>query len=130
MSYYSGEAVEAYYDEELECVVMDWEGFVSGEPFREAMNAAIDLVRERGTDKLLGDSREMSTLDQDDQEWSFADWSPRAETAGLEHLAAVYSESVVAAMSVDNVIEATEGDDIERTVTDSLDEAEEWIAAR
>jgi len=33
-------------------------------------------------------------------------------------------------MSVDNVIEATEGDDIERTVTDSLDEAEEWIAAR
>jgi len=47
---------------------MDWEGFVSGEPFREAMDAGIELLRERDANKLLGDSREMSTLDQDDQE--------------------------------------------------------------
>lgn len=109
---------------------MDWEGFVSRELFREAMDAGIGLLEGRDASKLLGDSREMNTLNQDDQEWSFADWPPRVGAAGLEHLAVAYPESVVAAMSVDNVIEATEGDDIERTVTDSLNEVEEWITTR
>lgn len=130
MPYYQGDAVEVYYDETLDSVVLEWEGFVSDDPFREAMDAAIELARERNAIKMLGDSREMGTLDQEDQEWSFTDWAPRAEEVGLEHLAVVYPESVVAAMSVDNVIEATEGDDIERTVTDSRDEAEAWLAAR
>jgi hypothetical protein len=93
------------------------------------MNASIELLRERDGSKMIGDSRAMKALDQDSQEWSSIDWSPRAEEAGLAHLVVVYPESVVASMSVDKVLNAAD-DSIERHVTDDYDEAESWIAER
>lgn len=127
--HYESEDATVHWNTDLDAVILDWNGFVKGAEFKEPMDATLDLLAERGGSKLLADSSEMETIDQDDQEWSLADWAPRAQEAGLDHLVVIYPESVVAAMSVDSVMDAA-NDDIERHVTDDREEAEAWIAER
>ncbi len=116
-----------WYDDETDAVVAQMTEYADGEPFREYMNAVIEGVNETGSDCVLADTREQPTLDSADQEWSATEWGPRAEANGVEKLAAVVPESVLAEMSVRKVTEQS-ADDIDREFFDSVADAKAWLA--
>lgn len=126
MGYFEGRSTAVEYDEALDAVVGRVEGYAESEEFRAYMNALIEAIEDSGTRKLLSDSKELGPMSEEDKVWSVEDWAPRAEAAGLEVMAFVIPESVIAEMSFDRVMEMAE-DDIERGFFDDVDEARSWL---
>jgi len=128
MSHYESEFASVEYDRSCGAVVGRLREFTEGEPFREYMEAIIEALEVEGSDRVLADTSQFdAALTQDDQVWSVQDWSPRAEAAGLDHMALVMPESVVAEMSVDSIVDMAD-DTINRGLFDDVDEAREWLA--
>jgi hypothetical protein len=127
MEYFDSSFATVQYDERTGAVVGELREFVKGEPFQEYMDAIIDAIADQSTTKVIADTSSFEgALTEDDQVWSVQDWAPRAEEAGLETMALVMPESVLAKMSVDNIIEMTD-DSIKRDVFSDREKAEEWI---
>lgn len=128
MAHYESDFASVEYDRESGAVVGQLREFTEGEPFREYMEAIIEALDTEGSDRVLADTSQFdAALTQDDQVWSVKDWSPRAEEAGLEHMALVMPESVVAEMSVDSIVDMAD-DTINRGLFDDMDEAKAWLA--
>lgn len=130
MQYFEASFATVKYDEQTGAVVGELRDFVKGEDFREYMDAIIDAIKDQSASKVVADTSSFeAALREEDQMWSVQDWAPRAEEAGLETMALVMPESVLAKMSVDNILEMTD-DDIERDVFSERREAEQWIRQR
>jgi hypothetical protein len=128
MTYFDASFASVYHDEECDAVVGKQTEFADGEDFREYMNELITAVEDTGCDTMIADTSEFqSALTEDDQAWSVTEWSPRAEGAGLENLAMVMPEAVVAEMSVDAVVEMSE-DTLNRELFDDFQDAQEWAS--
>lgn len=127
MPHYQSSFATVEYDESCEAVIGELREFTEGEQFREYMEEIIDAIEERDTNRVMADTSQFeSALHQEDQAWSARDWAPRAEDAGLDHLAMVMPESVIAELSVDSIIEMTE-DTINRELFDDVGEAKAWL---
>ncbi|WP_299263947.1 STAS/SEC14 domain-containing protein [Halorientalis sp.] len=127
MSYHEADHLTVRYDESVDAVVMNWHNFARGEDFREGLDTGLELVEKRGAKNWLADLREMGTVADDDQEWSNTDWFPRAMGTSLLNMAIIKPESVVANMSVDNIMQEVEGGDLTTHYFDNRDEAEQWL---
>jgi hypothetical protein len=71
------------YEPDVPCVVMIWRGYSPGDAFRQANEAILSLIAERGATKLLGDIEALGEISRADQDWLRTDWLPRAAEAGL-----------------------------------------------
>ncbi|MUV90137.1 hypothetical protein GJ629_09750 [Halapricum sp. CBA1109] len=130
MPYYDEPYATAWYDEDADAVVGELTEFTDGEAFRTYMEALIDAIEDTGTDTILADTSEFdSALTEEDQVWSVRDWAPRAEEAGLEHMAMVMPEAVVAEMSVDSIVEMAD-DSLNRELFDDFEAAKAWARER
>jgi hypothetical protein len=118
------------YDGSLDAAKLRWRGFVDGEKFREALNEGLVLVEQESADNWFADLRELETVAEEDQQWSNEEWFPRAIDAGLKNMAIVQPESVVAEMSVDNIIQEVDGADLVTHYFDDPDDAREWLAGQ
>jgi len=115
------------YDESCDAVIGELTEFTSGEEFREYMESLIDALEDNATDRMIADSSDFdSALTEEDQVWSVKDWSPRAQESGLDHMAMVMPEAVVAEMSIDQVVEMAD-DSINRGLFDDFEEAKQWV---
>lgn len=125
MGHFEREFASVEYNARDDVVVATLSEFAEGDRFRAYMDAIIEALVDENCDTIITDNREMGALSQEDQEWSVGDWAPRAEAAGLEHLALVMPESVVSKMSVENVTEMAD-DDIDREFFDNMGDARDW----
>lgn len=128
MAYYDKQHLTAEYNSHTDTVVMNWHGFAEGEAFREGLDAGLELVKEKGARNWLADLRELGAVDQDDQEWSNEEWFPRALETSLTNMAIVQPESVIANMSVDNIMQEVGDGAITTHYFDDREDAEEWLA--
>jgi hypothetical protein len=127
MKYFDEEFGTVQYDDRSEAVIGQLTSFVQGKPFKEYMNAMIEATRDQSANNMIGDTSSLDgPVSQEDQAWSVQDWAPRAEAAGLEHLALVMPESVVAEMSVDKIVEMAD-DSLNRELFDDLQDAKMLI---
>lgn len=127
MSHYERDHLTVSWDDSLRSVVMDWHDFAEGEPYREGLNAGLELVNEKGAPNWFADLREMETVSSEDQEWSNEEWFPRAINSSLERMAIVQPESVVANMSVENIMQEVGEGTLTTHYFDDPDEAREWL---
>ncbi len=117
------------WDDELDAVLLRWHGFASSESFRAHMRLCIELLEATGANKMYADARDQGPISDEDKLWSITEWASQADDAGLDALVVVYPESVIAKMAVDSVMEQVE-DDIDRLITDDVEEGREWLADR
>jgi hypothetical protein len=129
MTYFDDEFATVTYDKQTGAVVSVMDEYAEGEDFRRYMNSITDAITDTGADRIIADTSQIPPLDQADQGWSATEWAPRAEDAGLDHMAMVMPESVISEMSVENIVEMTD-DTINRELFDDLDEAKDWIASQ
>jgi hypothetical protein len=127
MGRYQQDYLTARYDESLDAVLMEWHDFAEGEDFRDGLDAGLELVKSERAVNWLADLREMGTVTDADQEWSNNDWFPRALETDLSHMAIVQPESVVANMSVENIMQEVADGALTTHYFDNRPEAEEWL---
>jgi len=112
---------------ELHAVELSWKTFASGAEFREALNKGLELVNEKKAAKWLGDTSSMSAIPTDDQQWANNDWFPRALSSGIKKMAVVVPKSVIAKMSVQNIVSKFDTLEVQN-FGDKL-QAEQWLAS-
>jgi hypothetical protein len=127
MGHYDEDHLTIAYDESLDCVQMDWHGFANDEAYREGLNEGLALAKERDAPNWLADLRDMESIPENDQEWSNQEWFPRAIDSCLQNMAIVQPESVVANMSVDNIIEKVADGALTTHYFDDVGDAQAWL---
>lgn len=127
MVYYDERHLTVRYDDSFDAVVMEWQEFAEGEPYREGLNAGLELAGEKDASNWLADLRDMGTVAEPDQEWSNEDWFPRAMDSTLSNMAIVQPESVVADMSVENIMQEVGDGALTTKYFDNRPDAEAWL---
>jgi hypothetical protein len=63
------DAYTAKWDTELGVPIFKWNGFTEGEEFRENARRWEEIMVERGVDKYIVDTREITAHDDADKRW-------------------------------------------------------------
>lgn len=127
MAHYDETHLRVQYNSDLDAVVMKWKSFAQGDEFRDGLDTGLELVEKEGAKNWLADLRELGTVAGDDQEWSNNNWFPRALETSLSHMAIIQPESVVANISVENIMEEVGDGELKTHYFDNRTEAEQWL---
>jgi hypothetical protein len=119
-----------HWDEQAEAVVVEWQGDVGGDTYREWMERILDAITDNDAAKLLSDARKQGLMAEADQVWTVEDWEPRAIDAGLEYAAVVYPDDRSAKTTVDMSARRSPHADLERVFTHDFDEARNWLTTK
>ena len=95
--------LELTFNEELEAVIMDWNGFSGSDTFHEANERVLRLLKHKGAKKIIADLRDMKIIKLEDQRWLYENWLPRAAIEGLCKVAIVESGDFFNRLTVDSV---------------------------
>lgn len=127
MSYYDKKWCKVSYNEDVPCVQLDWFGFVTGEKFREACNAALALLKEKSATKMIANNSEAKLVSLEDQKWMNEEWFPQAYEAGYRTSAVVESENIFNEVAVKNIVNKMENGKFTVQYFHSLERAKEWL---
>jgi len=87
---FQNECATLVYYPETHIVHNTFRGQPTGEQFREALNAGVEVMRKYGGSKWLSDDRENKVIfSAEDQEWADNDWFPRMTEVGWKTWAMV-----------------------------------------
>ncbi len=100
---------------------------LSGQPFRDALDAGTEALIEHGCYKWLSDDRSNGPLDSEDLEWAFNDWNIRTIDAGWKYWGIVVPTDMVSAVSMTRQIMDVNEKGLEVKVADNLEEILEWL---
>lgn len=119
---------------EVPCIITQWHSFANRQQFQSMMNEALEQYKARvqQTRPLgwLADTRHMSALTPDDQQWLNTDWNLRAYAAGIRHISIVQAENVFGKIAADNYSARTLGTatySLEPSTHATLAEAKRWL---
>lgn len=128
MVYYDSSYLRIVWDESVDCVIMDWKGFVGGERFRSGLLKGLELLVDKNATRWLAVLTEMGSLLKEDQEWSNSEWFPRAAEAGVQKIAIIVPQKVLAQMSVNAIMQKAARSTIESKHFKNIEEAKSWLA--
>jgi len=127
------EEADAYtvnWDTELDVPIFRWDGFTEGEEFRENSRRWEEIMAERGVDKYIVDTREITAHEDADKQWLAETWIPDLVEQGVRRGAGVYGESTIASMEMEQVEKDLSAihPDYEFRVFPTEAEAKSWLA--
>lgn len=119
-------------DRQLDAVLFRWNKFAAGEEFRRGANKLLEFIRRKDASKMIVDTSGITAHQEADQEWLVNTWIPKIIDAGIEYNAQVHKDSVIAKMDMEGFQEQVDDShpDYTSMVTDSVEEAREWIAEK
>jgi hypothetical protein len=100
---------------------------ISGQPFRNVVNAGVELLREHGATKWLSDDRANEPFPQEDTDWTMDDWLPRAVAAGWRYWALIVPENIYARMNMSEYVETFYDRGVRIMVFTDPDKARQWL---
>jgi hypothetical protein len=115
------------WDEDTQCVHVEWKGFVHGEMIKTVLNTALELFETKDTDRWLADMRRIKVFDEEDSRWVNDVWFPRAIEAGVRRMALPVPESVLAQMSLKRLMKRVKEGELETAYFRTLEEAKAWL---
>lgn len=132
MIYFERPFVRIEWNEEFQCVESEWLSFVFGDPYRETLEASLELHRRKNSSRSLSDMRKASVMVDEDAKWLLENWMPRARAAGIVKFAVIRPASVVSQMQIEQMTRKGGGQIAANlgVVTEyfsDLDEARRWL---
>lgn len=127
MTHYESDFLTIEWDDSIGAVIMNWTDFAEDDDYREGLNEGLKLVKQHSAENWLADLREIKTVSQADQEWTQDEWHPRAFETSLANMAIIQPESVVAEMSVGDLVQEI-GEQITMQIFDNKEDAKAWLA--
>jgi len=101
--FYEQPFIKIRWNEAERLVEIEWSGFAFGEPYREAMDKALELHRDKGCPRSVSDMTRAAVMEPDDAQWILDDWTPRAKASGVRTIAIVMPASVVGQMQLEQI---------------------------
>ena len=96
--------VSLYYHQGSRIVHHEIRRFITGQDFRDLLNAGSDLLRKNAARKWLSDDRGQWVLAKEDLDWSEAHWAPQTAKAGWKYWAIVRAEKVLAKVAMETLV--------------------------
>jgi len=127
MNYFDAPYLSINWDDDCNCVCMEWKKFVKGRGYRDGLDKGLELAVSKSTARWLADLRMMNVVDIDDQAWSNEDWFPRAMAGGIMYMAIVVPEDEFAKMSVNSIMGKVPESAIQVAYFEENGEAKQWL---
>jgi hypothetical protein len=100
---------------------------ISGDEFRNVLNAGIKVLAENKASKWLSDDRGNSALPDEDVTWSKEDWFPRAVHAGWKYWALAVPKDTWARMNMKQFVDSYLDQGLRIMVFSEPEGAMEWL---
>ncbi len=119
-----------HWDATLNSVIMEWKKFVSDEQLKEGLNEGLNLIILKKAKNWIADLRKFGAISPEGKNWSNNDWFPRAIKGGIRNMAIVIPESVIAKMSVDEIMQKADNIGLSTHHFSDIEEAKKWIRSQ
>ncbi|MFC5270529.1 hypothetical protein [Adhaeribacter terreus] len=116
-----------FFDEEHDCVISEWQGFVSKQLLITGAIQGLHLLKQHNCTNMLIDQRRVHGTWADLSDWQQYIWLPNALQAGLKKYALVATFGSYSALTMEGSFERL-GDKLEIMLFSDLDEAKNWLA--
>lgn len=115
--------LEITYDPANKYMYCNWIGFQNKQSIMASGAIILDLLKKKGTSKVLNDNTLVTGPWQEAAEWTATVWFPDMIKAGLRHFAWVFSQNIFAELSAKKAMPANE---IVKSFN-GLEEARQWL---
>ena len=116
-----------YYDDQLQAVIMAWDGYATSSQFREGTEYMLEMLIQHKAQKVLGDIQKMLMLGMEDQKWLEYNFLPRAIQHGFRFIAFLWPENYFNKVAVESVSHLVDKDKLDIRFFDERKKAEEWL---
>jgi hypothetical protein len=125
-------------DEAVPCIIVQLHGFANRDQFKHLMNTGLAYFRAHSQHTRpwgwIADTRNMSAIPMEVQNWLAQDWNLRAYEAGLREISIVASANVIAQLAAQQYAQKAlaqpDGYVLEPVYYDSLEEAKQGVVRR
>ena len=122
-SLFKAKNIEITYDAANKYMYCNWIGFQNKQSIMASGAIILDLLKKKGTAKVLNDNTQVTGPWQEAAEWTATVWFPDMIKAGLRHFAWVFSQNIFAELSAKKAMPANE---IVKSFN-GLEEARQWL---
>lgn len=128
MIFYQTPQVTVQWDDELKAVYCEWQGFIFGDDYKQALNKIYELFIQKKANRLFSDNRKMRVINQEDQLWVATEWVPKIRAAGLKHSAIIIPRSELADKTLKTLIHKVGNTRTDGSAYfDDIEKAKEWM---
>jgi PAS domain S-box-containing protein len=125
-SIYKAPGIDIDYNEEYEFITSDWKGFQSNHSVKTGCLKLLGVINNKQAKLLLNDNTHVLGNWGDAVGWVAEEFFPIMESAGITHIAWIYSPSTFSQLAADNTIEKVQGNITTKTFNNKAD-AMKWL---
>ncbi|WP_263785187.1 hypothetical protein [Salinibacter grassmerensis] len=116
-------------DTEVNAVRFRWKAQPTGEEFRYGTNQLLEFVRSQAVPGLIADVRNVTAHHTSSMEWLVREGLPEAASAGIEHIAIVHGDDLIARTEMETLREQAQQAESYPSffTTNRPKDAREWI---
>jgi hypothetical protein len=107
-----------------------WRGFLLMDELKTGFNKIVELVEQEKLTAVLADHSNIVGPWNEVISWLVAEWTPRANRAGLRHFAIRTASDLFSNISLELFLLDNKAPEYTTKVFDNLDEAKSWLAQR
>jgi hypothetical protein len=121
------EIYNIYFDEEINAVVMEWDGYATSSQFKEGTELMLNTLIKNNSFKVLADIKDMTLIGMEDQQWLDTHFLPRAIKFGFKAIAIIKPDSYFNKVAVESVSYKVDQHKLAINFFDNISEAKEWL---
>lgn len=121
------ETYNIYFDQEINTVVMEWDGYATSAQFKEGTELMLNTLIQANSFKVLADIKDMVLIGMEDQQWLETQFLPRAIRFGFKAIAIVKPDHYFNKVAVETISYKVDRDKLAINFFDNATEAKEWL---
>jgi hypothetical protein len=121
------EIYHIYFDQEIDAVVMEWNGYATSTQFEEGTELMLNTLIQNNSFKVLADVKDMVLIGLEDQQWLNTHFLPRAIKFGFKAIAIIKPDNYFNKIAVESVSYKVDKDKLKINFFDNIVEAKEWL---
>jgi hypothetical protein len=117
-----------YFDEKINAVVMEWNGYATSEKFKEGTELMLNLLVKNKAAKVLADIKNMTLIGSEEQQWLENSFIPRAIDFGFKAVAMIKPDNYFNKVAVESVSYKVNKEKLNINFFDNVVDAKKWLA--
>jgi hypothetical protein len=122
------EIYNIYFDEAINAVVMEWDGYATSKQFKEGTELMLNTLIKYHCSKVLADIKDMKIIAMEDQQWLNEEFLPRATKFGFKSIAIIKPDFYFNKVAVETISYKADKDKLTINFFDNIEEAKEWLS--
>jgi ribonuclease HII len=121
------ETYNIYFDEAVDAVIMEWDGYATSAQFKEGTELMLNTLIQNKAFKVLADIKDMVLIGMEDQKWLDTVFLPRAIQFGFKAIAIVKPDNYFNKVAVESISYKVDKDKLAINFFDNVEEARDWL---